>query len=974
MEKVVSFTVNGERKVLALKPNVTLQTALRNHLGLTGTKKGCELGVCGACTVIMDGVPVNSCQVLAADAEGADILTIEGLATGEGLHPLQEAFVRAGAIQCGYCTPGAIMSAKALLDRNPDPTEEEIRVALAGNLCRCTGYTRILDAVRRWKELSEADGRPLGAGPPPASGSKEPKGTDSEGPTAAEGPHASDADRTRPTDARGPRTAHADGPFAVVGTHVRRVDAPDKATGRAKYAGDLRLPGMLWGKILVSPHPHAKIISIDVGEAEKLPGVKAVITAKDVPDIRYGVSPARYDDNILAIEKVRFIGDEVAAVAAVDEETAARALGMIKVEYEELPAVFDPFEAMKDGAPRLHEKYKKNVNTEVHHDFGDVEAAFKDAHYVREDTFVGNRTMQLPLEPHAAMARWEREDKLTIRSATQVPHYLQYQLHRVLGMPMGKIRVIKPHVGGGFGGKAEATSLEFCASLLSKRTGRPVMMVYDRPEYFRHGRGRHKQYIKLKTGVDKDGMLLGVHAEIVLDGGAYTGFGIIATYYSGALLGTPYRLPNYKFDGFRAYTNLPPCGAMRGHGCMQPRFALESQLDMIADHLGIDPIEIRRRNALTSGEKTVNKFQITSCYFKECLDKLEEESGWTSKRGSLPYGRGIGIGAGSFVSGAGYPIYRSKFPHSNAVIRLSEDGASAGLYMGMPEIGQGSDTTLAQIAAEEMGVFLEDINVIPLDTNVTPTDLGAYSSRVTLMGGNAVKMAAEEVKAQVLEAAAEMLDCRPGDLIARARKIYHRDSPEKSISFQEAAAAAFSAKGPIVGRGHYSPPEQLAGDHKGATVGTSPAYSFCAQAFEVSVDVETGKVKVLNVTDVHDSGTVINPTGFHGQVEGSAVMGVGETLYEQVLFEGGSQINDSLHEYLIPTVMETPEIRSLFVEGWEDAGPFGAKEVGEGALLPSPGAIANAIYDAVGVRITSLPITAEKVLKAIKEKEAEKRG
>jgi 4-hydroxybenzoyl-CoA reductase alpha subunit len=923
MEKVVSFTVNGERKVLALKPNVTLQSALRNHLGLTGTKKGCELGVCGACTVIIDGVPMNSCQVLAADADGADILTIEGLAQGGELHPLQEAFVRAGAIQCGYCTPGVIMSAKALLDRNHDPSEEDIRVALAGNLCRCTGYTRILDAVRRWKELSK--------------------------------PAASPAD--------------SKGRFAVVGTPVPRVDAPDKATGRAKYAGDLRLPGMLWGKILTSPIPHARIISIDVKEAMKLPGVKAVITAADVPDVRYGVSPARYDDNILAIEKVRYIGDEVAAVAAVDEETAVKALSLIKVAYEELPAVFDPFKAMADGAPQLHTKFKKNINTEVHHDFGDVEEAFRKSHYVREDTFVGNRTMQLPLEPHAAMAQWEREDKLTIWSSTQVPHYLQYQLHRVLGLPMGKIRVIKPHVGGGFGGKAEATSLEFCASILSRKTGRPVMMVYDRTEYFRHGRGRHKQYITLKTGVDKDGKIMGVHAKIVLDGGAYTGFGIIATYYSGALLGTPYRLPNYRFDGFRAYTNLPPCGAMRGHGCPQPRFALESQLDMIAEHLGIDALELRRRNALKSGEKTVNHFQITSCHFEECLDRLKEESGWSAKRGKLPYGKGIGIAAGSFVSGAGYPIYRSKFPHSNAIIRLSEDGTSASLYMGMPEIGQGSDTTMAVIAAEELGVLLEDINVVPLDTDVTPTDLGAYSSRVTLMGGNAVKMAAEEVKRQVLETAAEMLGCSPDELEARARKIYHKTSPEKSVTFAEAAAQTFSKKGPVVGRGHYSPPEKLAGPQKGATVGTSPAYSFCAQAFEVSVDVKTGKVKVLKVTDVHDCGTVINPLGLHGQVEGSAVMGIGETLYEQVLFEDGAQINDSLHEYLIPTMMEAPDIKSSVVDGWEDAGPFGAKEVGEGALLPSTGAIANAIYDAVGVRVDSLPITAEKVLKAIKEKE-----
>jgi 4-hydroxybenzoyl-CoA reductase alpha subunit len=923
MEKIVRFTVNGENKVLALKPNVTLQTAIRNYLDLTGTKKGCELGVCGACTIIMDGKPMNSCQVLAVDADGADIVTIEGLSTGVEMHPIQKAFVNAGAIQCGYCTPGAIMSSKALLDRNPDPTEQEIREALAGNLCRCTGYTRIINAVKNWKELSAAEV------PKPDPDSK----------------------------------------FAVVGTPLPRVDAPDKATGRAKYAGDIKLPGMIWGRTLTSPVPHAKIISIDTSEAEKLPGVMAVITGKDVPDTKFGVSPARYDDNILAIDKVRFVGDQVAAVAATDEETATRALKLIKVEYEELPAVFDPFEAMKDGAPQLHEKYKNNVNTEIHHNFGDVEEAFKNAHYVREDSFVGNRALQIPIEPHAVLAHWEYEHRLSVWSSTQVPHYLQYQLARVLGLPMGKVRVVKPHVGGGFGGKAEATSLEFCACILSKKTGRPVMMIFDRPEYFRHGRGRHQQFITLKTGVDKNGKLLGVKADITLEGGAYTSFGIIATYYSGALLGSPYRIQNYKFDGYRAYTNLPPCGAQRGHGCPQPRFAFESQLDLIAEHLGMDPIEIRRVNALESGEKTINEFQIESCYFKEVLDRIKTESGWAEKHGKLPYGRGIGIAAGSFVSGSAFPIYRSKFPHSNAMIRVTEDGASVSLYMGMPEIGQGSDTTLAMIAAEELGVLLKDINVIPLDTDVTPTDLGAYSSRVTLMGGNAVKMAAAETKAQVFEGAADILECSPEGLVARAGEIYLKDAPDKKITFMEAAHKAFAMNGPVVGAGHYNPPDQLGGSHKGATVGTSPAYSFCAQAFEVSVDTKTGKVKVLNVTDVHDCGTVINPMGLHGQVEGSAVMGIGEALYENALFKDGVQINDSLHEYLIPTTMEMPDMKSVVVDAWEDAGPFGAKEVGEGALLPAIGALANAIYDAVGVRVNDLPITAEKILNAIKEKE-----
>ncbi|MGE5179163.1 MAG: molybdopterin cofactor-binding domain-containing protein [Bacteroidota bacterium] len=918
VERLLHLVVNGRGVAVAARSNATLLSVLRDGLGLTGAKCGCGEGDCGACTVLLDGEPVNSCLVLGAAAEGHAITTIEGLAEDGALHPLQRAFVETGAIQCGFCSPGMILAAKALLDRNPDPSDEEIRNALAGNLCRCTGYVRILEAVRR----------------------------------------AAHPERPRPRE-----EGESGDEFSVVGKSHPKKDAPDKATGRALYTGDMRLPGMLRGKILGSPHPHARIRSIDTSEAERLPGVHAVITAKDVPDVPYGVSPARYDERVLAADVVRHVGDEIAAVAAVDEETAERALGLIRVDYEILPAVFTVQEALAEDAPRLHEGYPRNVNTEIHHDFGDVERAFAEADLVREDVFQGQRAMQTPLEPHVSLASVEPDGRVTLWTANQAPHYVQHQLSRVLEIPMARIRVVKPAMGGGFGGKAEATSLDFCSVLLARRTGRPVLMEYSRNEVYLHGRGRHAQTIRLKTGVKKDGTLLGVHASIQLDGGAYTSYGIITAYYAGVMLTTPYRLPNFRFDGTRVYTNLPACGAQRGNGTPQPRFAFESQLDLIAKDLGIDPIELRRRNAMEPNDKTVNEFQITSCEFRRCLDAVEERSGWKEKRGKLPFGRGIGIACGCFISGAGYPIYRSSFPHSSAIVRWSEDGTGATVYSGAPDIGQGSDTVLCQMAAEEMGLRYEDVSIVSSDSAVTPTDLGAYASRITYFAGNAVRRAAAHARDQAVAAAAADWGVPVNQVTARDGKLTSSDGT-KSCSIQQAAALAFSKHGPLVGTGEYTPPH-LGGTFKGAPIGTSPAYSFCAQVAEVEVDVESGTIRVTDFYDAHDCGTVINPMAVHGQVEGSLVMGMGESLWEEVVHRGGQIVNANLHDYLIPTAADAPRVHSLIVPSYDPGGPFGAKEVGEGAALPVMGAIANAVADAIGVRLTELPMTPEKVLRAL---------
>jgi 4-hydroxybenzoyl-CoA reductase subunit alpha len=930
-ELMIRMNVNCEDRTIAVRPNATLLAVLRDDLDLTGAKRGCGTGDCGACTVQVDGEPVASCLMFAAAANGKRITTVEGLAHDGDLHPLQKSFVKLGALQCGYCTSGALMSAKALIDGNPDPSREEIKTSLSGNLCRCGTYGRMVSAVEGWREC---DGVALDARP----------------------------------HAHGERDQQRD--YAVVGHGVTRYDGPDKVTGRAKYTADLRLPGMLHGKMFGSPIAHARITRLDVSKARGLPGVIDVLTADDVPDRWYGVSPAREDEQILARDRVRYVGDEIAAVAAVDEETAERAIKLIEVEFEELPAVFDPQAAMAPGAPVIHPekpRYAGNINTGVDWHFGDVEKGFAEADHVREQRFVGNRTYQAPMEAHAAVARWEHHGgRLTIWTSTQTPHYVHRSLSRMLCIPMGNIRVIRPPVGGGFGAKAEATPLDFCSAIFAKRTGRPVMMEYSREEMFRHFRGRHKQYIDLKIGVKRDGTITAVDQRVVLDGGAYTSFGVITAYYAGSMLPTLYKMPNYRYKGTRVYTNLPASGAFRGHGVPQPRFAFESLLDMIGEDIGLDPIEIRLRNAMTPNTRTCNALDISSCEFTATLQRARDTSKWIEKKGRLPRGKGIGVGCGGFVSGAGYPIYRSDFPHSNAVIRVHEDGTGVSLNIAAAEIGQGSDTVLVQMAAEELGVPYEWVWLADCDTTTSPLDLGSYSSRVTLMAGHAVQRAAAKVREQVLAVAARELSLDVASLVARWGRIFAKDDTARGMDWAAAARLAFSAHGPIVGTGSYQPPTNLGGDFKGGAVGTSPAYSFSTAIAEVTVDLETGQVSVDRVTDFSDAGTVINPITFHGQVEGSIVMGLGETLLEDTLFdEKGRPMNPNMHDYLIPTMIDVPEIHTAAVESFEPNGPFGAKEVGEGSLLPVLGAIANAIYDACGVRVTELPITPEKILRGL---------
>ncbi len=777
--------------------------------------------------------------------------------------------------------------------------------------------------------------------------------------------------------------------YDVINTRAARVDASDKVRGRAVYVDDIKMPGMLYGALLQSPLAHGEILNIDTSAAERLPGVKSVVTYKEAGLVKYGVSPARYDETLFCHDKVRHVGDNIAAVAATDLDTALEAVSLIKVEYRELPAVFTVEEAMAEGAPALHAAYPRNITAEVHDEFGDVAAAFKKCDLIKTSSLVNKRQDAAFIEPQGCLASYDFSGNLTVYSSTQVPHYLQRIIAMVLGLPVGKVRVIKPYVGGGFGPKAGASHLELAACLLSMKTGKPVKMNFDRQQVFMHGRARHQFFHTMTTGVKKDGAIMALEHKCYLNGGAYSSFGIATVYYAGSLLGGPYKLPNMKYDGYRVFTNLPACGAQRGHGGVIARACWEQQLDMIAEELGMDPIELRLKNMMKAGDVTCNFLDMSSLGMKECVEAVRDRSGWKEKKGKLPPGKGIGMSCGFFVSGAGYPIYRSDTFHGTVIIKLTEDGGTALVYTASAEIGQGSDTTFAMIAAEAMGIPLECVRLESGDTDFG-VDLGAYSSRQTLMTGLATKEAGEDIKRQVLEVLSEELhvpvedmDIKKGFIVFRKEKPdfsalrtryikEHRgwtDNPgmDEELSFKEASRIAFLSRGSIVGKGKYKPPE-LGGTHKGAAVGTSPAYGCSAQVVELSVDEGTGKINIEKMTDAHDCGLAINRTSVEGQMNGSLSMGLGEALFEEVKFDDkGRVLNDDLAEYKITRALDMPAIEPIIIESKEPNGPFGAKEVGEGAIMPAIPAILNAVYDAIGVRIFELPMKPERVYMAIKE-------
>ena len=781
--------------------------------------------------------------------------------------------------------------------------------------------------------------------------------------------------------------------YRILNTRAARVDAVDKATGKAIYTDDLKRPGILTGAILHSPVAHARILNIDTSRAERLPGVKAVVTHREAGTTPYGVSPARYDETIFCHDKVRYVGDEIAAVAAVDLDTALEAVSLIKVDFEELPLVLDGCTAMEDGQPQLHEMYKNNICAEVHWNFGDIEQGRRDSFLVRTDRLTSKMQDAAFMEPQSVLAETDSHGNLTMWSSTQAPHYVQRTLAMALGLPLHKVRVIKPAVGGGFGPKASCSTAELVICLLSLKTGQPVKLTFDREQVFLHSRARHQFFHTMTTGVKKDGTLSFLEHHCILDGGAYASFGIATIYYSGSLLGGPYRLKNMKYDGYRVVTNKPACGAQRGHGAVIARALFEVQLDRIAEELGMDPIELRLKNVMEAGETTCNELFVSSFGMREALQAVRDSAAWKKKRSlggkTRRDGKGIGAACGFFVSGAGYSIYRSRTYHCTVITKVDEVGGGVTVFSGAADIGQGSDTVLAMITAEELGLSLDDVRVVSGDSSLS-VDLGAYSSRTTLMTGHACREAAQDVKRQILESVAgrlgvppETLDLRDGQLVSltgeidfsELRKEYLRehkgftDLPEgPHLTFGEASRIAFLERGSIVGTGKYRPPP-LGGSFKGAAVGTSPAFGCSAQIAEVSVDLETGQITVENITGAHDCGFAINVTQVEGQMQGSMMMGMGEALMEQIIYDKkGRIVNANLAEYKIPTALDMPHLDAIIVESNEPHGPYGAKEVGEGAIMPVIPSILNAIYDATGVRIEELPVTPERLVAALRAK------
>ena len=760
-----------------------------------------------------------------------------------------------------------------------------------------------------------------------------------------------------------------EGEYSIIGRPLIKVDAMAKVTGETKFADDLALPRMLHAKILRSPHPHARILSIDTGPAEALPGVHAVLTGRALP-IKFGILPVSQDEEALATERVRYVGDPVAAVAAVDEETAEAACRLIRVEYEVLPALMSVGEALAREDVRIHDYGPRgNIHKEVALEFGDVEEGFSQADYVREDVFFYEGSTHLPIEQHAALASHGPDGKLCLWSSTQTPHYVHRALAKVLELPASHIRVIALPNGGGFGGKSDPFSHEIVVCKLSMLTGRPVKICLTREEVFYAHRGRHPVTMWFKTGVTRDGAITAMHFRSYLDGGAYGSYGVASLYYTGAFQTVTYEMPRYKFEGVRVFTNKPPCGPKRGHGTPQPRCALEVHLDKIAEALGLDPYEIRRRHLVQPNSVTINQLRIGTVGLGECLDRVVERSGWKEKHRKLPFGHGIGLAGSAYISGAGLPIYWNAMPHSGVQIKIDRGGGVA-VFCGSTDIGQGSDSVLAYVAAEELGIEPEDIRVVTADTDLTPVDLGSYSSRVTLMTGNATIQAARKLKAQLFEAAAEKLRVPFDRLRAAHRRIFDRDNRETGIGFVEAAVLAEAKFGTLGAVGSYTPPKGL-GKYKGAGVGPTPTYSYSAAVVELTVDPETGFITVDKVWLAHDIGKAINPLLVIGQIEGSVYMALGEALMEEQAFRKGVHKIPSMLEYKSPTFLETPQMESILVETLDPAGPYGAKEVGQGVLLPVVPAVLNAIYDAVGVRIDEVPASPEKIVKAL---EAQRRG
>ncbi|MGE4159025.1 MAG: xanthine dehydrogenase family protein molybdopterin-binding subunit [Planctomycetota bacterium] len=773
---------------------------------------------------------------------------------------------------------------------------------------------------------------------------------------------------------RNTQNLNRDGQLNVVGQSVPLVDGYRKSTGQAIYTDDIKLPGMLYCRILRSIVPHAKIKRIDTSKAAKMPGVRAIVTGAELPN-KFGVLPISRDETAMALDKVHHIGECVAGVAADTEQQAADAAWAIEVEYENLPSHLNLKDGLKPVEHPVHEKTDKNhpgtnVHKAVDQDFGDIQAAKASSKSWREYEFTFQGCNHGFTEPHSTIAHWNSEDRLVVYSAQQVVHYLHRALSEVFEIPAHQVQVIKPAVGGGFGGKSDPFPHELVAAALSRKVRRPVKVTFDREEVFLTHHGRHPTEMKVGMGIDKKGKITGLESSVLLDGGAFGSFGVVTSYYNGVLSNGPFMLPSFKYSGRRLYTNRPPSGAMRGHGSVNARFATETLLDMLAEDIGMDPIDLRLQNILPENTLTeFHRFRITSNGLKAGIETVRKASGWDKKRGKMPYGRGIGIGCGMYISGSALPIHWDRLPQSTVHLKIDKDGGVTA-HTGAADIGQGSDTVVAQCVAEVLGLPVSQVHVKSADTDISPTDMGSYSSRVTFMNGNAARKAAEEVRKLLADAASKITKMPAQYFDFKGGKIYCHSRPDIFVTFQQALDEALDHRGALVASGCYESPP-LGGAFKGANAGLSPSYSFSAFVTELEVDPETGFVKLHKVWAAHDCGKALNPLAVEGQIEGSIHMGIGQALSEGLRYRGARILNASLLDYKIPSTFETPPIEVFIIESQDPEGPFGAKECGEGALAPIIPSIGNAIFDAVGVRLFDVPMTPDKILAAIEAKKAE---
>lgn len=759
--------------------------------------------------------------------------------------------------------------------------------------------------------------------------------------------------------------------LTVVGKRVPMIDAREKVTGEARYVSDVKLPGMLYGRILRSPLPHARILSIDTSRAERTPGVKAVLTANDTPKVKFGEVIA--DEYPLAIDKVRYVGDHVAAVAAISEDIAEEALDLIRVEYEELPVVDDPLKAMDPGAPLVHD-VERNIANQMAFSRGDVERGFREADEIIEEYFETSIVHQCYLEPMGSVADYS-QGRLNWYLPVHIPSVMRLTYAKTLGLSPDVIRVLSPFIGGGFGSKMEYAPHLICA-LLSMKARLPVRIVNSRVEEFLATMPRLPMYITLKLGVKRDGRITAKKTKIVADNGAYTHYAPPILSTAAMRADNQFRLENIETEAYLVYTNKMPTSCFRGFGNPQMTFAFAQAIDIVAERLGLDPVDVLLRNVVHKGYTTAHGWYMGSCGLDECIKRSVDEAGWSEKRsarskapGSGDKRRGIGIATCIHVSGN--RSFIKMFEGASAFIRIGDDGKPL-LFTGEVDLGQGARTVFAQIVAEELGIPLQDVRVATLDTDISPFGLGAFASRTTTLGGRAVVAAARDARAKLAVVAGDMLEARPEDLEFRGGTVFVKGSPEQAVPIGAVTKRAMAQRSgsPVIGEGSFTPDNVVVADPQTKFGNVSVAYSFAAHVAEVEVDTRTGKVDVVNYVAVHDTGKTINPLAAEGQVEGGVVQGLGYALTEEIVVKNGRVLNPTFLDYRLMTPLDIPPIKSVFVESDDPIGPYGAKSLGEPTLIPVAAAVANAIYNAVGVRIRSLPITAEKVREALRNKQS----